>query len=185
MPDTCRFCGSGISIDKRCVYCTRKYCLDHLLPESHNCPGVRQTETLGPDFRAFGDTILASSPRQHCIECGEVVKTNRRLCFQCRKERRSEKPESETDHSKRHKTQAEVEKRCDQCGRYTSNTKLCNSCRSGDGTWGNSNTCKNCNRNIGAGSGLCFKCKKSQSSSEGNESKENRQSLLSWLRALL
>lgn len=47
----CEHCLGGTSLPYSCNYCGMKVCRDHRLPENHNCPELRNADTLGPDFR--------------------------------------------------------------------------------------------------------------------------------------
>ena len=48
----CTLCGEAISgLGWDCNYCTGEYCRDHRFPEEHDCPGVENANTLGPEFR--------------------------------------------------------------------------------------------------------------------------------------
>ncbi|QLD84601.1 hypothetical protein HWV23_02660 [Natronomonas halophila] len=50
----CSICGDSSSLLYDCNYCTGKYCKSHRLPENHNCPGLKQADTHGPEFRSSG-----------------------------------------------------------------------------------------------------------------------------------
>jgi hypothetical protein len=116
MPPTCDSCDGAVRISTDCRYCGRTYCSDHLLPENHSCPGVSDSETLGPDFREYGDEILTHRPTHECDECGRIVKTNRRICYACRT---AESTATERDESALKSTPAGNANTCENCGRAT------------------------------------------------------------------
>jgi uncharacterized protein YkwD len=55
----CSICGEKSSLLYDCNYCTGEYCSSHRLPENHNCPGLENAGSQGPDFRnSSGSGIL-------------------------------------------------------------------------------------------------------------------------------
>ncbi|HDJ96835.1 MAG TPA: hypothetical protein ENG54_00025 [Thermofilum sp.] len=44
----CEYCGKETSLPYRCKYCGGVFCVEHILPEKHNCPGLKKA--LSPDI---------------------------------------------------------------------------------------------------------------------------------------
>lgn len=44
MTTKCDYCGKEVYLPFVCKYCGGKFCADHRLPESHNCPGLKRAK---------------------------------------------------------------------------------------------------------------------------------------------
>lgn len=44
MTTKCDYCGKEVYLPFVCKYCGGKFCADHRLPESHNCPGLKKAK---------------------------------------------------------------------------------------------------------------------------------------------
>ena len=51
----CKRCGEKIVDTRECPYCSNTYCQRHLLPENHDCPGVKNWEGKGGRFEGGFD----------------------------------------------------------------------------------------------------------------------------------
>ena len=60
MPE-CDQCGAIDTLTHACNHCGRQFCPQHILPENHNCPGLRDAETHGPDFREHSERSVIQS----------------------------------------------------------------------------------------------------------------------------
>ncbi len=56
----CEYCGKETSLPYKCKYCGGVFCVEHILPEKHNCPGLKKA--LSPDVIKI---IEASSTKTH------------------------------------------------------------------------------------------------------------------------
>ncbi len=97
---TCDYCGEEASHLLKCSQCDRRHCIDHQLPESHDCVlNSHQTERVfesdAPSIRERGtgrsrkvgpqpeDEPEDSSPPE-CRQCGRRIAPTERLCAACR-----------------------------------------------------------------------------------------------------
>lgn len=53
---TCRKCGEKITGSRGCSYCGNAYCSEHLLPENHDCSGVKNWDKEGDRFDSGFDS---------------------------------------------------------------------------------------------------------------------------------
>ncbi len=60
----CDICGKEESMPYQCRHCGGTYCGDHRLPESHNCPVVKQWEEHGKVFDSTFDDSVGGSGTQ-------------------------------------------------------------------------------------------------------------------------
>ena len=131
MPRTCDRCEVAVHMSTDCSYCGGTFCSDHVLPENHTCSGLVDSETLGPDFRAYGDEILTRESSQRYEQCGRLIKTNRRICHHCRtSESAPTEPNADTL-----TPSSGGANTCKDCGRATSTQyDRCFRCRRGNST---------------------------------------------------
>ena len=84
-----------------CNYCAGSFCPDHQLPERHSCPQIKVANTLGPDFRASGESVQIDSEigddttdgeqaKKECAgeSCSAFIVPNKEFCPACRINRR-------------------------------------------------------------------------------------------------
>jgi Zn-dependent protease len=43
----CQYCGTNVDLPFKCQFCGGYYCVDHRLPENHECPEIWQTKARG------------------------------------------------------------------------------------------------------------------------------------------
>lgn len=53
----CNVCGKT-HLTRSCNHCGKTVCTSHILPENHNCVGVRSANTLGPEFRQSEESTI-------------------------------------------------------------------------------------------------------------------------------
>jgi len=52
----CQYCGLDVSLPFRCPFCGKYFCVEHRLPELHNCQGVRRASMA--HWASLGEPIL-------------------------------------------------------------------------------------------------------------------------------
>jgi len=57
----CEHCEVTGNLPYTCSYCGGSFCAAHRLPEKHDCPGLVDATTLGPEFRGVG---VVTRPRK-------------------------------------------------------------------------------------------------------------------------
>lgn len=109
-----------------CSYCGIQYCWDHAFPEKHNCIGLPQSETHGPEFRINDRDLLSTRYGGECQGCGKAIKSERKWCFQCATTNSDDSGKSNIKGEK-HIAGANY---CRECGRATGITnERCFTCR--------------------------------------------------------
>lgn len=72
----CSVCGESDDLTRTCNYCGKEVCSSHILPEKHDCPEIRATNSTGKRFEsAFDDSVAdstADSSPPEPIENGKV-----------------------------------------------------------------------------------------------------------------
>ncbi|WP_080505522.1 AN1-type zinc finger domain-containing protein [Halorubrum saccharovorum] len=53
----CQACGRSDSMEYNCSRCGRTFCVNHRLPESHDCPGLELQKAQRADRRADGEEV--------------------------------------------------------------------------------------------------------------------------------
>ncbi|MEY7850890.1 AN1-type zinc finger domain-containing protein [Natrarchaeobius sp. A-rgal3] len=128
-------CGKTESLIYTCNYCGGKFCVQHRLPERHDCISLAVARTHGPDFRTVDDNLKSTKEttggvrsedrevsEQQCLNCNTPVSEGQDLCHSCRRVGNIAK--SQGVHEKTEK------KYCDKCSnRVPSNKNLCLECR--------------------------------------------------------
>ena len=60
----CQYCGREVALPFRCRYCGGLFCVEHHLPEKHECPGLRRgAEAFRKLVAAMVTLPLLKSPR--------------------------------------------------------------------------------------------------------------------------
>lgn len=56
----CQQCGGDESMPYTCAYCGLSFCVQHRLPEKHDCSELSSATTLGPEFRQLSSSSRPS-----------------------------------------------------------------------------------------------------------------------------
>ena len=59
----CEFCGKEELLPFRCPYCGKYFCIEHRLPENHNCPEAPARTPLGPAYHPHKDPYALTVPK--------------------------------------------------------------------------------------------------------------------------
>ena len=46
----CEYCGKEVALPFRCKYCGGIFCVEHHLPENHECPALKEKKVMSPAF---------------------------------------------------------------------------------------------------------------------------------------
>jgi len=64
----CQYCGKEVALPFRCRYCGGLFCVEHHLPEKHECPGLRRGAEAFRELVAVREAELAAERRRRRLK---------------------------------------------------------------------------------------------------------------------
>lgn len=110
-------CDGDGNLSYSCNYCTQEFCTEHQFPEKHNCPGLPNSITLGPDFRGVGTDDEGEIQLPACKDCDSPRLFGEEYCEDCLEERAdAERGVCQSENCDR-TVREDGEERCETCRR--------------------------------------------------------------------